>query len=124
MLRIKRVYDPPSRDDGIRILVDRLWPRGLRKQEALVHEWKKDLAPSSTLRKWFAHDPAKWDEFRKRYFAELSLKSDAINELAEITFTNKVTLLYSSREDEFNNAVALKMYLEERTGRRRVKKAA
>lgn len=124
MLRIKRVYDPPSRDDGTRILVDRLWPRGLRKENARIDEWEKDLAPSSALRKWFSHDPSRWHEFQKRFFAELNTKDFEVKQLMNRARKGTVTLLYSSKEGSFNNAVALKMYLEKRNRRSTEKKAA
>ena len=112
MIRIKRVYDAPSPSDGTRILVDRLWPRGLKKEQARVDIWMRDLAPSNSLRSWFSHEPARWDEFKKRFYAELDARRDAI----EVVLSRKgtVTLLYGSREDRFNNAVALKEYLVSR----------
>lgn len=114
MLKIKRVYDPPSPADGKRILIDRLWPRGLRKEDAHIHEWRKDVAPSSELRKWFGHDPKKWDEFRKRFFMELQEKQGAVDVIAGLAQNGTVSLVYGSREERFNDAVALKEYLESR----------
>ncbi len=124
MIKIKRVYDPPSRNDGKRILIDRLWPRGLKKEEARIDEWMKDIAPSSDLRKWFGHDPAKWPEFKKRFYAELELKKDVVGELIAMTRKGTATLLYGSKEERFNNAVALKEYIDARTKASAEKKAA
>jgi len=112
MLKIKRVYDPPSPADGKRILIDRLWPRGLRREDAHIHEWRKDVAPSSELRKWFGHDPKKWDEFRKRFFKELQEKRGAVDVIVRLAQNGTVSLVYGSREERFNNAVALKEYIE------------
>ncbi len=109
MLRVKRVYEPPSEEDGVRILVDRLWPRGLTK--ARVHgEWRKDLAPSAELRTWFSHDPAKWEEFLRRYRAELEASGrwKDLMALAERAHNEDVTLLFGSRETEHNQAIALR----------------
>jgi uncharacterized protein YeaO (DUF488 family) len=113
MIRIKRVYEPPGPRDGKRILIDRLWPRGLSKEKARVDEWRKDLAPSDRLRKWFNHEPEKWDEFKRRYHRELQPK---INELADLKHGKRsatITLLYGARDPEHNNAVALKEFLDE-----------
>jgi uncharacterized protein YeaO (DUF488 family) len=112
MIRVKRVYEPPSAGDGTRVLVDRLWPRGLSKERAAVDLWLKEIAPSTELREWYGHDPARWEEFRRRYRAELSGKQDLIRTLKEKTRQGTVTLVYSSREQQLNNAVALKMFLE------------
>lgn len=112
IIRIKRVYEPPSNEDGHRILVDRLWPRGLSKSEAKFHCWLKEIAPSTELRKWYGHDPEKWLEFKRRYFSELDAHTDAIKELLEIAREGTVTLVYSSKEQHLNNAFALKEYLE------------
>jgi len=113
-LRIKRAYDPPSADDGERVLVDRLWPRGLAKADAAVDHWLRELAPSAGLRRWFGHDPVRWDEFRRRYFAELGAEAAAaalVELQALIAGPRPVTLLYGAREEEYNNAVALREYL-------------
>jgi uncharacterized protein YeaO (DUF488 family) len=110
--RIKRIYDSPGKDDGFRILVDRLWPRGLSKEKAKIDLWLKDIAPSDSLRKWFAHDPKKWPEFRRRYFKELSSKKELLNEIYTRAREDDVTLLYSAKNKEFNNAEALKEYLK------------
>ncbi len=109
MLRVKRVYDPVSQDDGVRILVDRLWPRGLTK-EAVHAEWRRDLSPSDELRKWYAHDPNKWDEFRRRYRKELEAagKWNDVEAIAARAKKETVTLVFGSKERERNQAVALK----------------
>jgi uncharacterized protein YeaO (DUF488 family) len=113
MIKIKRIYAPPAEDDGFRILVDRLWPRGLTKEKAKVDLWLKEIAPSDQLRKWYAHDPKKWGEFRKKYFMELDLKKELANQIIQKTKKQDVTLLYSSKEENINNAVALKEYIIE-----------
>jgi len=109
---IKRVYDAPGPEDGKRILVDRLWPRGLTKEKAKIDYWAKDIAPSNELRTWYGHDPAKWDEFRKRYFAELRKNAAGIDALTEAMGKGPVSFVYSSTERTINNAEALKLYLE------------
>jgi uncharacterized protein YeaO (DUF488 family) len=109
-VRIKRAYDPPSSDDGTRVLVDGLWPRGVSKAD-LKGVWLKELAPSAQLRKWFNHDSEKWEEFKSRYFAELSQNKE-VAELKKLIKQGSVTLLYGSREERFNNAAALKEYME------------
>lgn len=111
-IKLKRVYDKPEAADGVRILVERLWPRGLSKEEATVDMWLKDIAPSAGLRKWYSHEPAKWEEFRRRYYRELDQNRDAVNELLEITEGRDATFVYGSREKEFNSALALKSYIE------------
>lgn len=110
MLKVKRVYEPPSADDGVRILVDRLWPRGLTKEAVHAETWEKELAPSNGLRTWYAHDPAKWDEFRRRYRKELEASGmwDELMRIAARARREDVTLLYGSKERERNQAVALK----------------
>lgn len=110
-IRIKRVYDEPSSEDGQRILVDRLWPRGLSKDKAKIDHWARDLSPSSELRKWYGHDPEKWEEFRKRYFQELSAQDAATADMMARMQKGPVTLLFSSKELRLNNAQALKDYL-------------
>jgi len=112
MIKVKRVYEPPAPDDGKRFLVDRLWPRGVKKEALRLDGWLKDVAPSDGLRKWFGHDPAKWDEFRRRYFAELEAKPEAWEPLLEAARAGDVTLLFSARDEAHNNAVALKAFLE------------
>jgi uncharacterized protein YeaO (DUF488 family) len=111
---LKRVYDPPATSDGRRILVDRIWPRGITKADLQIDAWLKDLAPSTELRKWFGHDPAKWDEFRKRYAGELEQRSEALEELVEKARAGRVTLVFSAKDTEHNNAVALREHLERR----------
>lgn len=111
-LKIKRAYDAPSPSDGKRILVDALWPRGISKPELKLHDWWKDLAPSTELRKWYAHEPDKWPEFRKRFAAELKKKPEAVKRLRALADEETVTLVYSSREEKLNNAVALKELVE------------
>ncbi len=107
VLRIKRVYLDPSEDDGERILVDRLWPRGLTKAKAKVDLWLKEVAPSNQLRKWFAHDPDKWLEFKRRYVAELKATEKPLTLLKQETSRSTVTLLYGARDEEHNEAVVL-----------------
>lgn len=116
-LKIKRVYDPPATGDGTRILVDRLWPRGLKKTEARIDEWLRDVAPSDALRRWFSHDPKRWEEFQRRCFAELDAKPDTWRPILERARDGTVTLLYAARDTECNNAVALRAYLEGRWDR-------
>jgi uncharacterized protein YeaO (DUF488 family) len=112
-LRIKRIYAAPAKGDGRRILVDRLWPRGLTKEAAEIDHWAKAVAPSNELRQWYGHDPAKWEEFRRRYFAELAGNQAAVLELRAQLGRGVTTLLYQSKEEEINNAQALKEYLEQ-----------
>jgi len=112
MLKLKRVYEEPSKEDGFRILVERLWPRGLSKGRAAVDLWLKDVAPSPELRKWFGHDPARWEQFRQRYWSELGQKKDLIDILKQKSEEGAVTLVYAARDEKHNSAVALKMFLE------------
>jgi uncharacterized protein YeaO (DUF488 family) len=112
MIRTKRVYEPAGPDDGARILVDRLWPRGIAKKSVKLDSWNKDVAPSNELRKSFHHDPARWDEFRKRYFAELDNNPAAWSSIVELARAGDGTLLYSAKDEEQNNARVLKDYLE------------
>jgi uncharacterized protein YeaO (DUF488 family) len=114
MIQVKRVYDPATHDDGTRFLVDRLWPRGVKKESLQIEQWLKEAAPSDALRHWFAHDPEKWNEFRRRYFAELDGRADAWRPIAEAARRGNVTLLYSARDTTHNNAAALKEYVEKR----------
>lgn len=111
-LHLKRVYEPPADADGLRVLVDRLWPRGLTKAEAAVDLWLKEVAPSADLRKWFGHDPAKWAEFRRRYRAELDERADEIDQLRQCGGKGNVTLLYGAKDEKHNQAVVLKEYIE------------
>jgi uncharacterized protein YeaO (DUF488 family) len=110
MIRLKRIYDAPSRNDGYRVLVDRLWPRGITKEEAGIDLWLKDAAPSDELRKWFNHEPQKWGEFKKRYFTELEHKQGTLDPIIE-KLEEGVTLLYSAKDRQHNNAVALEEYI-------------
>ncbi len=115
-IRVKRVYEPAASDDGVRILVDRLWPRGLSKNKCPLDAWLKDVAPSDELRKWFSHKESRWDGFQKRYHQELDDRPELWKPLLETARKDKVTLLYGARDEEHNNAVALKSYLERRAG--------
>ena len=116
MIKIKRVFDPFEPGDGTRFLVDRLWPRGMKKGSFKMDAWLKSAAPSDALRRWFGHDPQKRDEFLDRYFAELDAVREAIEPIIEAAARGDVTLLYSARDTENNNAVALRKYIEERIG--------
>lgn len=109
-----RIYDLPRPEEEFRVLVDRLWPRGLKKNAVRVDLWLKDIAPSSALRKWFAHEPAKWEHFKERYFSELEGKQHLVNQLLEIAVEKPIVLLYGARDVEHNQAVALKEYIEKR----------
>ncbi len=122
MINLKRVYEAAARADGQRFLVERLWPRGVRKSELKMDAWLKDVAPSDALRRWFSHDPEKWDTFRKRYFAELDSNPEAWSTLAAAARRGAVTLVYSSRDADHNNAAALKEYLDSKTKRTRPRK--
>lgn len=112
-VRIKRVYDPPAPTDGCRVLIDRLWPRGVKKEDAAIDIWAKELAPSSQLRKWFGHDNAKCDEFKRRYREELSQRSAAIEQLIVSTQGRPLTLVYGAKNTHCNNAVVLGHFLEQ-----------
>ncbi len=112
MLKLKRAYDPVSRTDGTRFLVERLWPRGITKERLRIAAWLKEAGPSTELRKWFGHDPEKWDEFRRRYRRELDSRPEAWEPIVSAARRGAVTLVYSSRDAEHNNAVALQEYLE------------
>ena len=112
-VKIKRVYEKPDKEDGVRILVDRLWPRGLTKEKASADLWLKDIAPSTELRKWFNHDPDKWEEFKKRYFSELQKNKEPISQLKEQIRQHPVTLLYAAKDEEHNEAQVLKNYLKD-----------
>jgi len=111
-IKVKRCYEPPSPTDGARILVDRLWPRGVRKEAIHLNGWVRQVAPSQKLRKWFGHDPGRWAEFRNRYFAELTAKRDTWMPILEAAAKGNVTLLFSAHDSEHNNAVALKEFLD------------
>ena len=110
-IQAKRVYDPPDPQDGTRVLVDRVWPRGLSKEQVQADRWLKSAAPSTALRKWFNHEPTKWEEFKRRYFSELDDQPEAVGELLAAASQGRLTLLFSARETEHNQAVALKEYL-------------
>ncbi len=112
MIRIKRIYDEPATEDGRRILVDRLWPRGISKDKARIDEWLKEIAPSDELRKWFGHDPARWEEFRERYRQELGEKAEPVAGLRKLAVEGTVTLLFAAKDEEHNNAVVLKEMLK------------
>lgn len=112
-MRIKRAYEAPSPEDGWRILVDRLWPRGVKREDARIDAWAKELAPSERLRRWFGHDPRKWAEFRRRYRAELFQREELLRDLVRRAAHGWVTLVYGARDREHNNAVVLKELLEE-----------
>jgi len=111
-IQLKRVYDAASKQDGRRILIDRIWPRGIKKEDAALDLWLKAVAPSTALRKWFGHDPRKWAEFQRRYRAELDAMSDELEPLRGALRKGRVTLVYGARDTTHNNAVALKSYLE------------
>lgn len=109
---LRRAYDPPGKSDGQRILVDRLWPRGVSKKDLELDDWLKDIAPSDELREWFGHDPDKWEEFKSRYAQELEDREDATSDLRARLAKGRVTLVYGAKDEEHNNAVALKAWLE------------
>lgn len=118
MIRLERAYDAETRKDGRRFLVERLWPRGVKKTDLKIEGWLKDVAPSTALRKWFNHDPAKWEEFRRRYFAELNANPEAWHPLVAAAREGTVTLVYSSHDTEHNNAVALEDFLDQHLNKR------
>lgn len=113
MVRLKRVYEELSPDDGKRVLVERLWPRGVSKEEAHVDLWLKDIAPSPELRKWFGHDPEKWEEFRKLYWQELDRNHSVVSKLRDLIQQSDVTFIYAAHDEVHNSAVILKEYLEQ-----------
>lgn len=110
-LKLKRAYEPASRSDGMRVLIDRLWPRGVKKEEAKIDEWMKDIAPSTTLRKWFGHDPARWPEFQRRYEAEVKKHPEQLERLRELAREGPLTLVFSAHDEEHNDAVVLRQLL-------------
>jgi uncharacterized protein YeaO (DUF488 family) len=112
-IRIKRVYDPPEEADGMRVLVDRLWPRGLRKENAALTLWLKEIAPSPELRKWFGHDPARWAEFSRRYRVELARNDEAVAKAADLAKRGPLTLLYAAHDTAHNHALVLAAYLRD-----------
>ena len=107
-VRIKRAYEPPSPNDGTRVLVDRLWPRGVKKAAAGISQWMKEIAPSNELRKWFGHDPERWEEFRRRYKAELAQKRELVGQLRDLARKGPLTLVYSAHDEAHNQAVVLR----------------
>ena len=111
-IKLKRAYEPSAKSDGRRILVDRVWPRGVTKEELRLRRWAKDLAPSAQLRKWFGHEPARWNAFKERYHRELDKQPNAIEELAAECRKGQVTLVFGAKDTRHNQAVALKQYLE------------
>ena len=114
-ISLKRAYDKPTDSDGYRILVERLWPRGVSKKDAKIDSWPKEVAPSTELRRWFNHEPDKWAEFKRRYFKELSTRRESLEPILDRIRAGRVTFVFSSREQRFNNAVALKEYIENKT---------
>jgi uncharacterized protein YeaO (DUF488 family) len=112
MIKLKRAYEQPSKNDGLRILVERLWPRGLTKQKASIDLWLKDLAPSPELREWYGHDPARWPEFRKRYRGELTSQGSAVQLLKFVSDGQQVTFVYAAKDEERNSATLLKEAVE------------
>ena len=110
-IKVKRVYEKPTRTDGCRLLVDRIWPRGLNTNDLALNDWLKDVAPSDRLRKWFGHDPRKWNEFRHHYFEELRARVDSWAPIVKRARKSNVTLLYGARDPEHNNAAALRDFL-------------
>jgi uncharacterized protein YeaO (DUF488 family) len=110
-VRLKRAYLPPSPEDGVRVLVDRLWPRGVRKADAAIDRWLKELAPSTELRRWFGHQPSRWEEFRRRYGAELSRNTALLDELRTLAQKGRLTLVYAARDEVHNDAVVLREVL-------------
>ena len=116
-ITLKRAYDPPAKSDGRRVLVDRIWPRGVARDDLRIEAWLKELAPSPGLRKWFGHDPDKWEEFKGRYARELDERPEALAQLAEMAKAGRLTLVFGARDTEHNNAVALREYLERRPTR-------
>jgi uncharacterized protein YeaO (DUF488 family) len=113
--RFERAYEPPSEADGTRVLIDRLWPRGVTKAKAAIDHWFRDLAPSTELRKWFGHDPARWNEFRRRYTAELMQHRERLDDLLQMASEGPVTLIYGARDEQHNDAVVLKEVLLDRS---------
>ncbi|HVN97809.1 MAG TPA: DUF488 domain-containing protein [Syntrophorhabdaceae bacterium] len=112
MIKVKRIYERPANDDGLRVLVDRLWPRGVSKDDARIGLWLKDIGPSAELRQWFSHDPARWKEFKRRYFNELQGRQALVSEIIKKERRGTITLLYGAKDEQFNNGLALKEYLE------------
>ena len=117
MIQLKRAYDPASKEDGVRYLVERLWPRGIKKIDLVMDAWLKNVAPSTDLRKWFSHDPEKWTEFQRRYTAELDANPESWKPILEAARHGKVTLIYSAHDTEHNSALLLKTYLDKKLRR-------
>ncbi|MGB2607430.1 MAG: DUF488 domain-containing protein [Isosphaeraceae bacterium] len=111
-IRLKRAYEPPTEEDGLRILVERLWPRGVSKEDAAIDLWLKEIAPSTGLRKWYGHEPSLWEEFRRRYRAEIEDKGEVISDLKQRLKEGPVTFVYAAKDESHNSAVVLKEYLE------------
>jgi len=111
---LRRAYDPPTRNDGYRVLIDRIWPRGVSRERARLDEWVRELAPSDELRRWFGHDPQRWEEFQRRYRAELELKHDELDRLVSRVAQGRVTLVYGARDEQHNNAAVVRQVLDER----------
>lgn len=116
-IKLKRAYEPPAATDGTRVLIDRLWPRGVTKEEAAIDHWLRDIAPSTELRRWFGHDVNLWDEFRRRYTAELKHHTEQVDELLRLARHGRVTLVFGARDEEHNDAVVLKHFVLERSKR-------
>jgi uncharacterized protein YeaO (DUF488 family) len=114
-IRLKRAYEAPAPDDGTRILIDRLWPRGVKKVDAAIDEWMKEIAPSTELRKWFGHDPGRWEEFRRRYQAEIRQHTDEFDRLRTLVQRGRITLVFSARDEAHNDAMVLKDLLLDRS---------
>jgi uncharacterized protein YeaO (DUF488 family) len=114
MFELKRAYEPASPDDGCRVLVERLWPRGVTKARAAIDVWMKEIAPSAELRKWYGHEPSRWEEFRRRYWSELQANREAVETLREKEREGKTTLIYAAHDEEHNGALALREFLERR----------
>jgi len=110
-IRLKRAYERPEASDGIRVLVDKIWPRGVRKEDAELDEWLKEIAPSSGLRKWFNHDPARWEDFGEQYSRELDSRGELVQKLVALAAKDRLTLVFGARDREHNNAVVLRRYL-------------
>jgi uncharacterized protein YeaO (DUF488 family) len=110
-VKLKRAYEPPAAEDGTRVLIDRLWPRGISKEHAAIDQWMKDISPSTALRKWFGHDPARWDEFRRRYAKEVHQNADLLDQLRTLARQGPITLVYSAHDEVHNDAVELRNLL-------------
>jgi uncharacterized protein YeaO (DUF488 family) len=122
-IKLKRAYERPAADDGTRVLIDRLWPRGVRKVDAAIDQWVKDIAPSTALRKWFGHDPARWQEFRTRYAAEIQEHSEQLDRLRALAKEGPITLVFSAHDEIHNDAVVLRDFLLDRHTKREPKTA-